>query len=343
MKTKNWLIISLVVLTIAILCWLKYRGDVTARPPETWVSVKAVTEVSLPSEVQAIGALAARSVEITPEVAGHVEKILFKDGAYVQQGTPLVQFNDATYRTQADSAKAKLIFSESKYKRMQLLAKKSFVAQLTMDELLADLKGKRAEAKASDVLLSKMKLTAPFAGEVSKSKVSLGDYVNVGMSVVTLTDTKHLRIEYNIPEKYLSHLKLGQPVTVTTAAYPGKTFQGVVAYISPTINSDNRSIALYADVPNENQLLKAGMFANVVQSLGNEERVLILPSRSLIPGIDGEQVYKVVEGKAYSVMVTIGKRTDKEVQVVQGLTAGDVIITDGQLKVKNGMPVKFTT
>jgi membrane fusion protein (multidrug efflux system) len=158
--------------------------------------------------------------------------------------------------------------------------------------------------------------------------------------LVTLTDTKHLRIEYNVPDKYLSLLKLGQKVKIKTSAYPGREFIGKVAYISPTINTDTRTVPIYAEITNEDNVLAPGMFVNVTQSLGVEKQVLMVPSRSLVPVLDGEQVFKVVNGKAYGVTVSIGKRTEETVQILQGLSQGDKVITDGQLKVKNGAAVK---
>ena len=210
-----------------------------------------------------------------------------------------------------------------------------------MDEVEADLKEKRADAEESEVMLNRMRLTAPFAGVVGKSKVNPGDYVTTGQPLATLTDVKHLRIEFSVPERYLSALKTGQAVKITTAAYPGREFIGKLAYIAPTINADNRSIALYADISNEEGTLKPGMFVDVMQSLGSLERALMVPERTLVPTLDGQQIYKVVSGKASVVTVLIGKRVGNDVQITQGLSVGDVVITDGQLKIKNGMPVKI--
>lgn len=308
-----------------------------------WVQASAVKQASLPLEAHAIGTLTARSVEITPEVAGHVEKILFTDGSSVKQNTPLIQFDDAVYQAKYSSAKAKLAYSENNFSRMTLLGKQGAISKQAIDQAEADLKEKKADADESAVMVNKMKLNAPFDGMVGKSKVNRGDYVTVGQSVVTLTDTQHLHIEYNVPEKFLPLLKRGQTVSIKTAAYPDKVFTGELAFISPTINTDNRSVSLYAEVPNQTGALAAGMFVNVTQSLGKEEHVLMIPARSLVPILDGEQVYKIVEGKAYAVTVTIGARFKNEVQILQGLSAKDVVITDGQIKVKNAMPVKIKT
>lgn len=328
---------------LALIVWgiVRYRtNSVAALPEATTVQVSTVKEAAMPVEIRVIGTLTARSVEISPEMPGHVSKTYFEDGALVKEGQLLIQLNDAAYKTKAQVAEARLALSEGKFNRMKLLAKKGFVSQQTIDEVDADLKEKRADAKESDVMVSRMSLEAPFTGVVGKSKAGPGDYVNVGQNLVTLTDTQHLRIEYSVPEKYLSGLKLGAEVTVTTAAYPGKRFIGKLAFIAPTINAENRSIALYADIPNDDQKLKPGMFVDVTQSLGVTEHAMVVSARTLVPVLDGQQIYKVISGKVVATTVTVGSRIGNDVQILQGIAPGDVVITDGQLKVKNGMPVR---
>jgi len=339
---KKIAIASFVIIVASAWSVIHYRSQ-SAMPllNTIWVQATKVNESTLPLTAHAIGTLVARSVEITPEMAGHVKKILFQDGSFVRQETPLIQLDDAIYKAKNESANAQLAYSANDYKRKSLLGKQGAITQQAIDQADADLKEKRADAKESEVMLSKMKLTAPFDGIVGKGKVNPGDYVTTGQSVVTLTDVKHLRVEYNVPEKYLPSLKLKQEVKITTATYPGKIFFGNVSFISPTINTENRSVSLYADVPNDSNVLAAGMFVNVMQSLGTDEKVLMIPARSLVPILDGEQVYKVVDGKAYAVTVLIGKRVGEDVQILQGLSPGDSVITDGQLKVKNGIPVKI--
>lgn len=316
-----------------------YHRSTNAALNAVLVKASKVQESDLPQDVRAIGTLAARSVQITPEIAGHVNAVLFQDGAVVEKGAVLVQFDDAVYRARYDSSQAKWQFSENNYRRMTLLGKKGVVAQQAIDQAESDLKERRAEMAENEVLLRKMKLTAPFAGVVGKSQVNPGDYVNVGQPIVMLTDTRHLRIEYSVPEKFLPNLKIGQEVRITASAYPDKTFIGKLSFISPTINAENRSISLYAEIDNEENLLAAGMFVEASQSLGSMEHALMIPARSVVPVLDGAQVFKVVDGKAYSVDVVIGQRTQEKVQILQGLSKTDVVITDGQMKVKNGMPV----
>jgi membrane fusion protein, multidrug efflux system len=337
-------IIIAVFISVAIAIWgiVKYRPHSQASEPDSvWVEATTAKQTSLPLKANTIGTLVARSVEITSEVSGHVERILFHDGSFVKQGTPLIQLDDAVYKAKNSSAKAQLHYSKNNFERMTLLGKQGAIAKQAIDQADADFKEKRATAEESEVMVNKMKLLAPFDGTVGQAKINPGDYVNVGQSMVTITDTKHLRIEYNIPEEYLSALKLGQEVKITTTTYPGRTFLGKLAFISPTINTVNRSISLYADLTNDENLLAAGMFVNVTHLLGTEERVLMIPSRSLVPILDGAQVYKVMEGKAYAVTVSIGKRIGESIQISQGLAPGDIVITDGQLKLKNGASIKI--
>jgi membrane fusion protein (multidrug efflux system) len=340
---KKMIIASLIVISVAATLWgiMKYRSQASGLEANvTWVTATKVTHSSFPLEAHAIGTLVARSVEITPEVAGHVRKILFRDGAFVKQDMSLIQLDDAVYKAKYESTKAQLAFSQNDFKRKNLLIQKGAISQQAVDQAEADLKERTANTEENAVMVNKMTLSAPFAGVVGKSKVNLGDYVTTGQSIVTLTDTQHLRVEYNVPESYLPTLKIGQEVKITTATYPGKTFTGKVSFIAPTISAENRSLSLYADVANDSNELAAGMFVNVMQTLGTEEKVILIPARSLVPVLDGQQVYKVVDGKAYAVSVTTGKRLNDNIQILQGLTLDDKIITDGQLKVKNGMPVQ---
>lgn len=338
-KKPIWVVL---ILLIIVGGYYKFRQP-SHSPSVDPILVKAmpVEVVALPVEIKAIGTLAARSVEITPEVAGHVDTVVFQDGAFVEKGAPLVQLDDAVFKAKLASAKARLHFSQQDYQRKILLGKQGAIAKQAIDQAEADFKERQADLQESEVMLNKMKLSAPFAGMVGQRKVHSGDYVTVGQGVVSLTDTKHLRVEYNVPEKYLSAIKVGQTVHIKTAAYPDQQFTGKVAFISPTINANSRSVTLYAEINNDQNQLASGMLVDLVQFLTKEMKSVVVPARSLVPVLDGEQVYKVIDGRAHSVDVLIGKRIGNKVQVTQGLAAGDVVVTDGQLKLRNNMPVKI--
>lgn len=184
-----------------------------------------------------------------------------------------------------------------------------------------------------------MRLAAPFDGVVSKCQVSLGNYVLAGQPLVTLTDMQSLRAEFSVSEKYLSLLKLGQTVKIATAAYPEKVFEGKIAYISPTIDAADRTIALYALVANPSSLLTAGLSVSIMQSLGSQNNTIMVPARSIMATLDGQQVYKIFHNKAYAVPVIIGQRNEENVEILQGLSEKDLIVVAGQQKLHDDVEV----
>ena len=126
--------------------------------------------------------------------------MLFKDGMFVQQGQSLIQLDDTVHKAKSDSSKANLLYSETNYKRNVLLGKRGAISQQAIDQALADLKEKQAAAQENQVTLNKMLLVAPFDGVLGKCMVNVGDYVTAGQQLVALTDIKHLRVEYSVPE-----------------------------------------------------------------------------------------------------------------------------------------------
>lgn len=332
-----------VLLLLSVVYYIKHRhGQVDGAQNSVAVEVEKVKFGNIPIEAKAVGTLSAeKSVQITSEVTGLVSQIYFQDGAFVKQNTALVQLDDKVDKSKAESTKAALFYSETNYKRMLLLAKKGVFSKQAIESALADLKQKQADAQENQVKLEKKKLIAPFNGVLGKSKVSVGDYVTVGQALVELTDIQNLRVEYSVSEKYLPQLKIGQVVKVVTSTYPGKVFHGKVAYISPTINIEDRTLSIYAEIPNEDRLLTAGLFVNVVQFLGTQNSAILVSPQSLVPTIDGQKIFKIVNGKAISVPVNIGERNTETVQITSGLTQNDIVITAGQEKLKDGMPVEI--
>ncbi len=338
------IVIVFVVFSLLILLVKHYRAKGKQSPDFVVVEVEQVKLSNIPIEVKAVGTLvAAKSVQITSEFTGLVADIYFQDGALVRQGAPLIQLDNKVQKSQAESTKAALNYSETNYKRMVLLGKQGVISRQAIESAQADLKQKQADAQENEIKVDKMHFVALFAGVVGKSNVNVGDYVTVGKALVTLTDIQHLRVEYTVAEKFFPELKIGQEIKVTTNAYPNKEFSGKIAYIAPTINPEDRTIALYADIPNEDRLLTAGLFVNVTHLLGNQINALLISPQSLVPTIEGEKIFKVVQGKAVSVPVMTGQRNTDSVQIIQGITQSDIIITAGQEKLKDGMSVTFNS
>lgn len=341
--SKTSVILILIILIGIALLWRKYH-QANVVPPQELIAVEVVKVKlgQLPIEGHAVGALvAAKNIQLTPEVIGKVAKILVYDGTFVAEGTPLIQLENTVNKAKADSARANLNYSKTSFQRLVILGKKGAIAQETIDKARADLEEKKATAKEICTLADKMLIKAPFSGVLGKVLVNPGEFVNIGQKLVSLTDTKNLRVEFKLSEDYLAELKIGQQVTITTSAYPGKAFYGKVAYIAPTINTEDRTISIYADVPNQDGKLTAGLFVNVTELMGNKKNIILIPANSLLATIDGQQVFKVVEGKAVPTPIKIGIRTADQVQVVQGIKTGDLVVSAGQQKIKEGTLVKI--
>lgn len=339
MITRKRVLYASVLLIIALMIGKHFHSSTAPAMPSVVVKTAAVKTIQSNEMIRAIGTVNASSVEITPETAGHVASIAFTDGASVKKGETLIQLDDSILKAKLQSMAAQYQFSSESYARLKKLAASGVVSRQALDQALADMKEKKAAFDEASVTDEKMKLVAPFDGTVGQRKVNVGDFVNPGQGVVTLTDTVNLRIEYNVPEQYLSALSIGQSVQITTSAYPNQIFKGNIAYISPTVNPENRTLAVYATLNPETIRLASGLFVDVQQIINQSKSIFVVPARSLVPVLEGNQVYKIVDGKAVSVDVQIGRRYQDMVEITKGLTAQDIIITDGQVKLTRGQSV----
>lgn len=339
-----WVIVLLSILAPLLIFFIfsRYHPHRIPQTEGVWVEAQAVSRGTIPVEIHAMGSLVAEhQITLTSEIAGQVAKIFFKDGALVARGTPLIQLDDTIPKAQLASAQADFNFSKITYQRRETLGKKGLWPAQEIDQAQADFEEKKALLQEKQAIVDKMLLVAPFDGVLGKAQVSLGHYVMPGQALVSLTDIQYLRAEFSVPEKYLPLLKLGQTVKIATTAYPGKNFEGKIAYISPTIDVSDRSIALYAEVSNTDRLLTAGMSVSIQQNLGMQTNTILVPAKSIIATMDGQQVYKIIQKKAYAVPILLGRRNGEVVEVLQGLAEKDLIVVAGQQKLHDNIAVKI--
>ena len=190
--------------------------------------------------------------------------------------------------------------------------------------------------------LSKMTLRAPFSGQVGLRSVSVGEFVNVGQDLVTLVKLDPIEVDFSVPETVLDQLRNGQKIDIIVDAFPGDAFGGKVVAIDPVIDPNTRSAKLRAQIPNPDFRLRPGQFAKLQLDTGTgDAKALMVPEQALMQDGDTRFVYLVVDGKAKKTAVKTGTRTPGLVQVVEGLKAGDVVITAGQAKpmMHDGVPV----
>ena len=316
----------------------------SAPGPAGGVAVEAikVKSVRMAQGLTAVGSLRSdESVTIRPEVSGRISEFGFREGQRVAKGATLIRFDTSVQRAELDQAEANLGLSKSRLERSRDLFTKGFISAQARDEAESNFKVAQATVDLSQARLTKLEIKAPFSGIVGLRMVSIGDYVKDGQDIVNLEEIDPLKVDFRIPEIYLKQVAVGQALQITLDAFPNQTFQGKVFAINPLVDTNGRSIVIRAMVKNIEARLRPGMFARVRLLFSDERDSVAVPEQSLIPVGDEQYLFKVVDGRAQRFKVEIGQRRDGQVEVLQGLIAGEVVVTAGQLKLRDGSQVKI--
>jgi membrane fusion protein (multidrug efflux system) len=304
------------------------------------VEVARVVAADFADEAAAVGTLKSNeSVVLRPESAGRIAAINFRDGAVVDRGTVLVALDAAVQEAELAQARANLALAQSNHRRNQELLEKKFVSQQALDSSAAALKVQEAAVQLAEAKVGKTRVRAPFAGMVGLRNVSVGDYVKEGQDLINIEDIANLRVDFKLPEAYLGRLARGQAVEISSDALPGERFKAVLDAVDPMVDQGGRAISARARLANAGGKLRPGMFVRVRLQFGERKGALMVPEQAVVPG-GQPAVFKVVEGKAVATKVRLGVRRAAQVEVTEGLAAGDVVVTAGQLKLRDGAPVR---
>lgn len=320
-----------------------HTADVAKKPAAIDVTVEAapVTIGSIRRQIEAVGSLRAdESVIIRPEIAGRISGIHFDEGHSVRSGTVLVRLDGSIARAQVEQMNAALGLSKVNFDRAQELMKKGAGSQRTYDEAHAKLRADEASLALAQATLDKMTLLAPFDGTLGLRKVSVGDYVTPGQDIVNIESIETLKVDFRVSEIYAMQLKVGQTIHITLDAVPGTKFEGEVYAIDPAHDPTGRSVILRARTPNKDGLLRPGIFARVILILEAEKDGVLVPEKSIVPMGQQQFVFVLNDGKVKLTALKIGQRRGGLVEVAQGLQKTSVVITEGALKLRDGMTVK---
>ncbi|HMR02171.1 MAG TPA: efflux RND transporter periplasmic adaptor subunit, partial [Candidatus Competibacter phosphatis] len=319
---------------------LAVLAQTKAMPP---LPVKAapVTRTTLNVEVTAVGTLRAdETVMVRPEIAGRVETIHFREGQKIRQGEPLVTLDQEEYQAQLASSAAQLALEQSSYRRLQDMDRQQLASQQNLDEAKAKLDTARAQQELNRVRLSKTVIRAPFDGMIGLRKISPGAYVKPGDDIVALESLGAMKLDFRVPETYLARLAVDQRLAARVDAYPEQSFEGTIYAIEPALDEETRTVLLRARLPNPHNQLRPGLFARVSLILERRENALVVPEQAIVPVGQTTFVYRVVDGKAVMTPVKLGLRRPGLVEILEGLSAGDQVVTDGQLKIRDGAAVQ---
>jgi len=304
------------------------------------VEVTKVATASLPQAIVAVGSLRSdESVTLRPEVAGRISEILFTEGQRVVKGAILLRLDQAINEAEVQQARANQVLAKSKYERAVDLSKSNFISGQARDEAESNMKVADAALALAEARLARNQIKAPFAGVIGLRQVSLGDYVKEGADLVNLESIDLLKVDFRVPEIYMSQIRAGQPLEIALDAIPGRTYQGRVLAINPLVDAAGRAVVIRAQVNNTQTTLRPGMFARVRLITAAREDALVVPEQALVPQGQDQFVFRIVDGKAQRSKVEIGQRGDGKVEIRQGLAAGDLVVVAGQLKLREGTPV----
>ena len=311
-----------------------------AGPGAVPVKVGTVKTGAISEEVSAVGTLLANeSVMIRPERDGRIAAIQFSEGQLVRAGEKLVALDTAEIEAQLAAASSELTLNRSRLKRAQDLHEKKFISAQALDdarEAANQSAARHAEVKAR---LDRSAVIAPFEGVAGLRQVSPGAYVKAGQDIARLEGIGTLKLDFRVPEVYLGRIRARQEVLIRLDAWPGETFHGEIYAIEPSVDEQTRTVLLRARVPNPGARLKPGMFSRVALVQEIRENAVIIPEQALVPQGADRFVYRYAEGKAALTKIELGLRRTGEVEVRKGLAAGDSIVIDGQLRLKDGAPV----
>jgi membrane fusion protein (multidrug efflux system) len=215
-----------------------------------------------------------------------------------------------------------------------------FVTGKKVDEAEATLETTRAALELARVRLSKHVIKAPFAGVVGLRKVSPGSYIGIGTAIVNLEKIDVLKLDFKLPEQFLPSVAVGQAVDVIVDAQPGKTFVGEIYAIDPLVDVNGRALALRARLPNADLLLRPGLFARVLVKGKQTREAVLAPESAIVPRGGETYVFRIEAGKAVEAKVKQGERRGAEVEILEGVLPNTLLVTAGQLKLRNGVSVE---
>jgi len=291
-------------------------------------------------EIVAVGSLRSNeSVVLSSEIAGRIVKVQFDEGRPVKAGTVLFLLDESVYRAELDQAKASLALSQRNHERAVELFGRKLISQRERDEAAARLDVDQATVALAEARLAKTRIRAPFDGVVGLRAVSPGDYVQPGQALAPLEQIRVLKADFRLSEAALSRIAVGQTLNLEVDAYPGQVFPGKVYAIDPRLAEETRSIGVRARVPNDQGRLRPGLFARVRLTIAQRENAILVPEQAIVPQGEKLFVYVIEDGKAAIRPVRVGLRQAGRAEIVEGLKAGDVVITAGVQKIGPGAPV----
>lgn len=353
-RSSSFKSVLLVVIILALLItglwyWQQSRqtqGGWAGGGPIDVVATRLKTEVAAVN-LKAIAELrAVQQVTLAAETTGRVTGILFESGQEVKAGSLLVKLDDSLELAELAAAEARATFTRQQYTRTQELASTGATSRERLQLHLFERDQAAAEVKQRQARLRHKNIYAPFDGKLGLRLIDLGQYINPGEAVVTLTQLNPLYVNFDLPQEELTRVWLGQSLEVSLDLGDFKPVKATITAIEPQVNPSTRSFSIQAQLDNQQGVLRPGMFASVAVELPPEVDALVLPASAVITSASGNTALVVRNlnaeqvGQAEIVPVVVDRRVGDQVVIAKGLQVGDWVVTEGQLRVRPGADLR---
>lgn len=315
-------------------------------PQATPVIAAEAREESFSDKVEALGTLRANeSVNLTSTVTELVTKINFEDNERVQKGDILVEMDAAEEMAELQEQKSFLAEAERQVKRLEPLVKKGAASASALDERRREQLAAQSRIDAIQSRIDQRIIKAPYDGVLGLRNISVGALAQPGTLITTIDDLSVMKLDFAVPEVFLSTLKAGLKIKATSDAYPAKTFEGKITGIDSRIDPITRAIQARALLSNDEGLLKPGMLMNV-ELQKNPRQTIVIPEEALITEGSDNFVLKIVDQDSKTIVervkVDVGARQFGDAEILSGLNAGEKVVTHGTLRARPGSEVNIT-
>lgn len=338
--------------------WINQQLALLHAPkPPVSVAVALVIEQTWQRHLPAAGTLKAlQGIELSIEVPGVVTHLHFESGETVTAGQPVLQLDNKMEKAQLDIALANRVLARQEFERGEKLVESQAISNSEFDRLSSEHNRHNALVSQATAALEKKSITAPFSGTMGIRQVNIGDYLHNTAVIASLQDTSSLYVDFHVPEQVVQLIKIGQSVQVEVSARPGEHTLATVSAINPVVDDSTRNVRVRATLPNPHNRLLPGMFASLQVQLAAPMRQVVVPEGAISYSPYGQYVYVVsqrdddddvdapegTERVAEQRLIQAGERRNGQVVILQGLAAGERVVTAGQLKLKHGAPIRIS-
>lgn len=351
-KQKKWIKSSLsIFIAISILLILalpKINQSGAGDPVEMRTSSggsRISVEYFVPSaeryseRVYASGSVRAdEEIQLRSEVSGIIDEMFFEESTSVEKGQLLVKMNDSELQPQLRRLEYQINLAQIREERQKNLLSSQAIAQEDYDIALNEYNTLIAEKDLIQARIDKTEIRAPFEGKIGLKNISPGTYITPSDVIASLQKTDRVKIDFSIPERFQRSVQVGQKIEFAVQGND-ETLEGDIYAIEPRIDRETRTLSIRALASNDHGHILPGNYARVELELSAIDDAILIPTEALIPDISGHRVFIYKNGEVASTEVEAGARTDTHVQILEGLTLQDSVITTGLLQIREGMDV----